>query len=413
MKKLMALLLLLVACSGGGGDSPTNGGGDSPTIGGEDSPTNAPPRMDPDVGKDIDVVIIDEPPVQIEFDFLSPIGADPFEGGIFGSFPINQIVSGGPPKDGIPALTNPYFTSSTPTWLSPDDFILGFVWNGEAKAYPHNIGWWHEIINDVVGELPITITFCPLTGTGLAFSAANAYGEQFELGVSGLLYNTNLIMFDRRDRDTLYPQMYFTGISGPRKTESLRLLPIVETTWRMWKQLYPNSTVISQGTYNQSQYVQYPYFNYRTDNEFFLFPVSPSLSLNSNSYSTLFDAKDRVLGLRIDGSAKAYPFVSMGEQAVINDDVDGYEVLILWSKDGQLAIPYERTVDGQLLSFDMFDDSVTPFTIQDRETGTIWNVIGEAISGELQGATLRQIPAHNSMWFAWVTFWRETEVWSE
>ena len=108
-------------------------------------------------------------------------------------------------------------------YLRPDDLVLGVVINGEARAYPHNIGWWHEIVNDKIGGRAISVTFCPLTGTGLVFDATDAYGGQFQLGVSGLLLNTNLVMYARRDGDTLYPQMAFKAICGPRRGLSLQL----------------------------------------------------------------------------------------------------------------------------------------------------------------------------------------------
>ena len=182
------------------------------------------------------------------------------------------------------------------------------VINGQAKAYPHNIGWWHEIVNDRVGGHPISVTFCPLTGTGLVFDARDKDGSHFELGVSGLLFNTNLVMYDRRDGRTLYPQLYFTSVQGPRHGESLTLLPVTETRWSTWKRLHPNTQVVAEGTYASSQYTRYPYGAYRTDNAYLIFGISPSLEKNPNPIASQFGAKDRVLGLRFNGQAKAYPF---------------------------------------------------------------------------------------------------------
>ena len=145
---------------------------------------------------------------------------------------------------------------------------------GVAKAYPENLGWRHEIINDVIGGRPISVTFCPLTGTGLVFDAADEDGEQFELGVSGLLINSNLVMYDRRDFRTLYPQMIYTGITGDFKDRKLELLPVVETTYRLWKQMHPETVVAQFGTgleaygsraasyaSNPTIYERYPYIS--------------------------------------------------------------------------------------------------------------------------------------------------------
>ena len=144
-------------------------------------------------------------------------------------------------RDEIPALTDRKMTSpgdENARYLLPDDKVFGVNINGDIRAYPHNIGWWHEIMNDVVGGVPIIMTFCPLTSTGMLFDGRGADGR-IELGVSGLLFNNNLIMYDRRDdgaSPTLYPQMVAKGISGPRTNEELKLLPVIETTWRYWQQ---------------------------------------------------------------------------------------------------------------------------------------------------------------------------------
>jgi hypothetical protein len=133
----------------------------------------------------------------------------------------NHIISGGPGRDGIPAMNNPDFVDPDQvSYVAPDDLVLGVYMNGIAKAYPENLGWWHEIVNDVIGGQGISVTFCPLTGTGLVFDATNPDGSQFELGVSGLLVNSNLIMFDRRDQTTLYPQMAYTASSARGRTRS-------------------------------------------------------------------------------------------------------------------------------------------------------------------------------------------------
>jgi hypothetical protein len=356
----------------------------------------------------------DDPQAPVEADLPSPSGSGSLEGTFLDLdlFPYQAIVSGGPPKDGIPALTNPRFVDPQDVrYLSDDDLVLGVVINGEARAYPHNIGWWHEIVNDRIGGRPISVTFCPLTGTGLVFDAEDKSGAQFELGVSGLLFNTNLIMYDRRDGSTLYPQIAFQAISGPRKGESLSLLPVMETTWATWKKLYPDTQVIAQGTYNINQYTSYPYGDYRTNHRFFLFDLTLPLNANPNPFSTIFGAKDLVLGVRLDGHPKAYPFSAMGEQQVINDQVGGVEIVVLWDQDSFLAIPYSRRVHGQSLTFDLEASTGFPFSLKDRETGTRWNVRGEALEGPLQGMRLTQVPTHNSMWFAWVTFWQKTEVW--
>ena len=297
-------------------------------------------------------------------------------------------------------------------YLRPDDLVLGVVINGEARAYPHNIGWWHEIVNDKIGGRAISVTFCPLTGTGLVFDATDAHGGQFQLGVSGLLFNTNLVMYDRRDGDTLYPQMAFKAISGPRRGESLQLLPVVETTWDTWRTLYPRTRVIEKGLYHLQTYAKYPYGDYRTNHDYLLFDLVIPLHNNGNRWATQLERKERVLGVRLDGESKAYPFSAMGERAVINDRVGGVDIAVVWDRASVLVVPYARVVDGQTLTFDPVAVADFPFFgLRDRETGTLWDARGLALEGGLAGKQLVQVPAHNSMWFAWVTFWQTTAVW--
>ena len=359
------------------------------------------------------------PPVEMASDpnaLPTPAGPDgPVEGTFLDleRFPYDAIVSGGPAKDGIPALTNPNFVGpSFVEYLRPDDLVLGVVINGEARAYPHNIGWWHEIVNDKIGGRAISVTFCPLTGTGLVFDATDAHGGQFQLGVSGLLFNTNLVMYDRRDGDTLYPQMAFKAISGPRRGESLQLLPVVETTWDTWRTLYPRTRVIEKGLYHLQTYAKYPYGDYRTNHDYLLFDLVIPLHNNGNRWATQLERKERVLGVRLDGESKAYPFSAMGERAVINDRVGGVDIAVVWDRASVLVVPYARVVDGQTLTFDPVAVADFPFFgLRDRETGTLWDARGLALEGGLAGKQLVQVPAHNSMWFAWVTFWQTTAVW--
>ena len=339
-------------------------------------------------------------------------------------FPLHQIVSGGVSRDGIPALTDPRFVeaqSSEAGYLSDGDIVMGVVLNGEAKAYPHNIGWHHEIVNDVVGGAPIIATFCPLTGTGLVFSGEDDSGERITVGVSGLLFNNNLIMYDRRDGETLYPQMIHRAVEGPGKGRGLELLPVVEATWGFWKKLQPHTLVVSDqtGIYSSGRYQTYPYNlpgegDYRFGHEFIMFPVIPALS--ENGAGNLFQAKELTLGVRFGEIAKAYPFPLLGAGGVINDRVADTDLLVVHYGEEGLAVPYRRTVrDGAADRALTFDRVATltpphPFMLKDRETGTIWNLRGEAERGPMAGKQLQQLPAHNGFWFAWATFWQNTGV---
>ena len=267
-------------------------------------------------------------------------------------FPLNDIYSGGVPRDGIPALTDPRLDAASEAQWADTEAVFGVVVNGEARAYPHAIGWWHEIVNDVVGGKPICVTFCPLTGTGMVFDGVSgAGGNRITLGVSGLLFNSNLIMFDRRDGVTHYPQMIYESINGDVGQE-LELLPVIETTWGLWQQLYPETKVVSRRTGISRNYSEYPYGSYRANQSIF-YPLAQDIV--ENALSELHHPKERVLGIRGElGTPRAYPFTEMGGvQAALNETLDNRDILIVYYQDGRLAIPYSREVNGNSLTFDI------------------------------------------------------------
>lgn len=339
------------------------------------------------------------------------------------SFPMNDIVNGGVNKDQIPALDQPRFvhpSSPEAFYLRPDDLVMGVVINGEAKAYPHNMGWWHEVINDNVGGQPVIVTFCPLTGTGMVFDGRLDNGDWLTMGVSGLLFNNNLIMFSKLDDTSLYPQMIGRAVSGPARGEELKLLPVVETTWDYWRALYPSSKVISAatGVYEPTRYTLYPYRDqgdYRQESNYILYPMAPA-----SVVTPYFGAKQVTLGVRFGEIAKAYPFPAMGSEAVVNDVIregaNTHNVVVVFYELHKLALPYSRdvVVNGEIrtLTFDQAPSTnpVFPFFLKDRETGSLWTLKGDAINGPLAGQKLVQIPAHNGFWFAWTTFWRNTGI---
>ena len=340
----------------------------------------------------------------------------------------HHLRSGGVPRDGIPAMTNPQSVAPEDAhYLADSDLVLGVVANGAARAYPHRLGWTHEVINDQLGGQYISVTFCPLTSTGLVFDAMASDSTQIELGVSGMILNSNLVLYDRRDEKTLYPQMIYTGISGTHKGQHLQLLPVVETTWGLWRALHPHTTVVQAATgldrypdyiralYPLDVYGHYPYGNYRSDHRMIIFP--PTTARPSGH----LPAKEMVLGLRDAGESRAYPFSRMPDKAVINDRVGDRAVLVLYDAKTATAIPYSRVVRDQLLTFRILSRTgdlrlssgrSLPLAFADVETGSEWNMRGEALAGPLEGAQLEQIPAYNSMWFGWSAYWPQTRLWN-
>jgi hypothetical protein len=284
---------------------------------------------------------------------------------VWEKFPTQNVISGGIARDGIPALVNPKFVSPDSrelSYLRDGDLVLGITINGEAKAYPENILWWHEIANDRIGGVDIVATLCPLTGTGMIFRMPE-------------------------DGNTV---------------DKLELLPAVETTWKKWQELYPNTTSISENTGFPRDYTAYPYGGYRNENTEPLFP------LQTTGIDPRFPQKHTILGLVVGDKQMAYPFSQLQSRPVVNDDVNGKHIVIVSDISAKLAIPYDRTVNGQVLVFKA--KSQNPFEMTDEQTESVWNIRGEAISGALAGAKLEQIPAHNAFWFAWAVFWPQTGV---
>ncbi|MEX0828027.1 MAG: DUF3179 domain-containing protein, partial [Haliea sp.] len=175
--------------------------------------------------------------------------------------PADKILEGGPPRDGIPAIDQPrYVQASTMDQLADGDLVLGLVHNGIARAYPTRILVWHEIVNTEFGGEAVVITFCPLCGTGLAF-ASSLDNRQLDFGVSGLLHNSDLLMYDRQT-ESLWSQIPGRAVSGIHAGRKLQRLPAVHMPWSQWRGQYPESAVLSFDTGHRRNYSRDPYAGY-------------------------------------------------------------------------------------------------------------------------------------------------------
>ncbi len=214
---------------------------------------------------------------------------------------VSLVKHGGPPKDGIPALNRPKMISAEAAgYLSAKDKVIGVVLNDEARAYPLRILNYHEIVNDVVGGSPIVISWCPLCGSALVFSAIT--GERIlHFGVSGLLYNSDVLMYDK-ETNSLWSQLMMQAVSGPLQGERLHFLPSEVTTWADWRQRYPNTLVLSEETGYSRNYKVNPYAGYTLRPDLFA-PVADT--------SDLLPEKKQVLGVAANGKYKAYNFTHL------------------------------------------------------------------------------------------------------
>lgn len=319
--------------------------------------------------------------------------------------PSNQFVDGGPGKDGIPSLTSPPTVSAAEgdRFLQPTTLVLGVVVNGQARAYPHNILWWHEIVNDVLGGRAITVSYCPLTGSGMAYDPV-VDGEALSFGVSGLLFDNNLLLYDRKTQ-SLWSQMRAQSVCGSLAGRVPPLVPVVQSTWEAWRRMHPETTVVSFDTGHRRNYGQYPYGSYdQVGNTQLLFPQSFTDARRP--------MKELVLGLTHQGVSRAYPYTALGERAAINDELAGLPVLVVFDRLAQMALPFDRSAGDRTLTFEVVDEGAFPFMLRDRESGSLWDLSGLAVSGVMTGQRVAPIATYSAMWFAWAAFHRDTEIYA-
>ena len=315
------------------------------------------------------------------------------------TIPVNEVFDGGPGKDGIPSLLNPEMISaSSATYLSDDALVIGYKNGDDIRAYPHAILDWHEIINDEINEHPVAITYCPLTGTGIGWER-EINGEITTFGVSGLLYNSNLIPYDRLT-DSNWSQMLLESVNGQLVREEVSTFQVIETTWKTWKKWYPQTRVNSTNTGFQRDYERYPYGNYK-DNDLLIFPVA--------NEDDRLHPKKRVLGVITENTAKAYQFESFPEPSLIEDELSGKKIIVVGSKtDNYLFAYHSETENGQILNLALEIEDEIP-VLKDGQ-GNVWNVFGEAISGPLFGEKLKKTKSYIGFWFAWAAFYPQIEI---
>ena len=240
--------------------------------------------------------------------------------------PKEEIRSGGPPKDGIPALSKPkLIAAQAASYLAPEDRVIGVVMGGEARAFPLRILNFHEIVNDRLGDQPIAVTYCPLCDSAAVFDRNTPRGLR-EFGVSGLLYNSNVLMYDRDDEaESLWSQLKTEAIAGVQVRSRLKLLPVELTTWSDWQSRHPTTTVLSNETGHGRDYSHSPYSGYFQTPRL-MFPVTPT--------SDRLPAKEKILGVQSGGKTRAYPRSAFSEQRQrVEDQLDGKRIVVEFNSE--------------------------------------------------------------------------------
>ena len=272
--------------------------------------------------------------------------------------PAEKIHGGGPARDGIPSIDSPRFLSvdAVGDEISDTAPVLGVEIDGVARAYPIAILNWHEIVNDEINGTPFVVTYCPLCGSGVVFSAGSG-GEKMEFGVSGLLYNSDVLLYDRQT-ESLWSQILGRAISGPLRGERLKQLPVTHTSWGVWKRDHPESVALSRRTGYLRDYDRDPYGGY-LNSEGIYFPIE--------RLDPRYHPKERLLGIEVDGRFKGYPY----------------------SELSRTETPFVDRFNGEEIQLHY-----------DAESSSAW---ATTLSGE-------RLPALSSFWFAWMAFHPESEV---
>jgi Protein of unknown function (DUF3179) len=314
--------------------------------------------------------------------------------------PKTQVFDGGPGKDGIPALENPEkISASAASHLTDEELVLGYYDGRNAIAYPHQILDWHEIINDELNNFPYAITYCPLSGTGIGWKRI-INGGLTTFGVSGLLYDNNLIPYDRQS-DSNWSQMRMDCVNGALIGTEVKTFRLVETEWKTWREMFPATEVVSVNTGYDRPYGVYPYLDYRTNEDFLLGPLS--------IVDKRLHGKERVHGLIINGVAKIYRFSSFRPSVtLINDVVNGEEVIVIGNESKNFMVSfYSELSDGTKPVFTAVNRNNI---ILEDNLGNEWDVFGYAVSGPDQGKRLRLTESFLGYWFSWGAFYPDSEI---
>jgi hypothetical protein len=370
----------------------------SPTTISNDTPVAAPATALPQ----------EEPPTGAEAEFTTDFSKH--------SVPYSEILSGGPPKDGIPAIDSPQFVSvgDADAWIAPVEPVILVEIDGEARAYPLQILTWHEIVNDTIGATPVMVSFCPLCNTAIVFER-RVDDRTLDFGTTGRLRKSNLIMYDRQT-ESWWQQATGEAIAGELTGAQLSFLPASLISWADFKAAHPDGQVLSRETgYNRS-YGRNPYAGYDDINS------SPFLYDGPETPGVLPPVA-RVLAVELGGETVAYPYSVLAEAQVVNDSVGGANVAVFWAsgtasaldtsaiaegRDVGAAAVYARELDGQTLTFVRDGERIV-----DEETGSEWNVLGQAVDGTLKGQRLTPLVGVNHFWFSWAAFRPETRVYQK
>ena len=417
--------VLLAACSSGGGDrlatetQPAGENADGET--GVESEPGGEEGIVLYTDSAAEVVNVDQAPPSPR-DERRPSGLsswqDPVDDLPPPSIDLSILRSGGPPPDGIPSIDEPVFhAASTVDYLGATDPVVAVEINGDARAYPLEIMIWHELVNDTVGGVPVSVAYCPLCNSVTVYER-EIEGNVLDFGVSGLLYNSSLVMYDRQT-ETLWSHFSGEPLYGALGEAELVSIPSTIVGFGTWQASHPDGLVLNRTTGATRRYGANPYPGYDD--------VDASPFLFEGEVDGRFTAMTRVVGVEnADGSAAAaFPLLELRDAGVVTATLGDEDAVAFWTPgsvsaldDGQVSGGvdvgstgvFSPIADGRTLTFESSAAADGAVEIIDEETGSTWNIFGEATAGELAGTQLDQFVHIDTFWFAWIAFHPDSAV---
>ena len=326
--------------------------------------------------------------------------------------PLDEIMAGGPPRDGIPPIDEPAFVTpaDADAWLGDREPVIAVRHGEAAKAYPLQILIWHEIVNDTVGAEPLTVTFCPLCNSAVAFKRRLG-SRVLDFGTTGRLRHSDLVMWDRQT-ESWWQQLTGEAIIGALAGERLEAVPASIVSYATFKETYPQGLVLARPAGLHRDYGRNPYTGYDDiDNVPFLYHGERDPRL---------PPMERVVAVSLGEADKAYPHRVLADKRVVDDTLNGEPIVVLYSHGTASALGASRIAEardagatgvfvpqagGRLLTLSAAGDHFT-----DAETGSTWNVLGKAVAGPLAGAQLEPVVHGDYFAFAWLAFKPDTLI---
>jgi hypothetical protein len=324
---------------------------------------------------------------------------------------VSEIRSGGPPPDGIPAVDEPRFeTVGSVDWLRDTEPVLALEIGGEARAYPLQIMTWHELVNDAFGDVPVTVSYCPLCNSALAYDR-RAGDRILDFGTSGRLYNSSMVMYDRQT-ESLWTHFDATAVVGFLLGEQLTTYPVSTVSWAQFRSAFPDGLVLSRDTGHSRRYGTNPYVGYDD--------VNTSPFLYDGPVDGRLPAKARVLVVRGDGPAVAIRQEALLEERVLEFEAHGRDLVALLIPGTASALEagsvsggrdvgatgvFVPSIDGHRVDLEPTEGGFV-----DSVTGSSFDIFGSALDGPLAGARLEPVEHLDTFWFAIGAFDPETVV---